>query len=78
MAEKTVGNLTAVAASDFNADQASGRVTPAVTPNANHIQIRNSNTAAYNVWYTVYATCPNVMAPISSDPRIENDGSGNM
>lgn len=75
MANKTVGNLTAQAAADFNADQTTGRVTP-VNSNANHIQMRNNNNSTYSVWYTVFATCPNAIAPISTDPRIENDGSG--
>lgn len=73
MAEKTVGNLTPQAAADFNADQSSGRVTPN-TQSANHIQVRNNNTSAYVVWYTVYATCDGSV--IETDPRIENDGSG--
>lgn len=75
MAEKTVGNLTAQAAADFNADQTTGRVIP-TNSSATHIQMRNNNNSTYDVWYTVFATCTNVIAPISTDPRIENDGSG--
>ena len=73
MSEGSTGNLTADAASDFNADQSSGEVTPN-NSNANHIQMRNNNTAAYDVWYTVYATCGDSV--IDTDPRIENDGGG--
>jgi len=73
MSQGSTGNLTATAASDFNADQSTGEVTPN-TQSANYIQIRNNNTAAYNVWYTVYATCGDM--EIDTDPRIENDGSG--
>lgn len=73
MSEGSTGGLSADAASDFNADAASGRVTPN-SRNANHIQIRNNNMQAYDVWYTVYATCGDSV--IDTDPRIENDGSG--
>lgn len=73
MSEGSTGGLTADAASDFNADAASGRVTPN-SKNANHIQIRNNNMTAYDVWYTVYATCGGSV--IDTDPRIANDGSG--
>ena len=75
MSEGSTGGLTAVAASDFNADVSSGEVTPN-SQSANNIQIRNNNSAAYEVWYTVYATCDDMV--IDTDPRIENDGSGNM
>ena len=73
MSEGSTGGLTADAASDFNADAATGRVTPN-KQNASHIQIRNNNMSAYDVWYTVYATCGSDV--IDTDPRIENDGSG--
>ncbi len=73
MSEGSTGGLTAEAASDFNADASSGKVTPD-SQNANHIQIRNNNMSAYDVWYTVYATCDDSV--IDTDPRIENDGSG--
>ena len=73
MSEGSVGNITSDAASDFNADQSSGEVTPN-SQNAGHIGMRNNNTAAYDVWYTVHATCGDSV--IDSDPRIENDGSG--
>jgi len=73
MSEESIGDLSADAASDFNADASSGRVTPD-SQNANHIQIRNNNTASYDVWYTGYATCDDAI--IDTDPRIENDGSG--
>jgi hypothetical protein len=75
MSEGSTGGLTPKAASDFNADVASGEVTPN-SQNPNSIQIRNNNSAAYDVWYTVYATCDDMV--IDTDPRIENDGSGNM
>lgn len=73
MSEGSTGGLTEVAASDFNADASSGVVTPN-SQNPNQIQIRNNNMQAYDVWYTVYATCGD--AVIDTDPRIENDGSG--
>ena len=68
------GGISSTAASDFSANQSSGVVTP-TNSNANHIGMRNNNTAAYDVWYTVYATCEGAPT-INSDPRIENDGSG--
>lgn len=68
------GNISAVAATDFNADQSSGLVSPAGNPNPNHIQIRDDNTEAYDIWYTVTATCGG--STIELDPRIENDGTG--
>jgi len=68
------GSISTVAASDFNADQSSGLVSPAGNPNTNHIQIRDNNTQAYDIWYTVTATCGS--STIELDPRIENDGSG--
>jgi hypothetical protein len=68
------GNISAVAASDFNADMSSGVVTP-LSSSANHILIRDNNTDVYDIAYTVYANCNGVM--IDSDPRVENDGSGN-
>lgn len=67
------GNISAVAASDFNANQSTGVVTP-VSQSDRHISIRDKNTQAYTVWYTVMATCGS--ATINSDPRIVNDGSG--
>jgi len=67
------GNISAVAAADFNADMTSGRVTP-VSQNCRHIQIRDNNTAAYDIAYTVYANCGGTL--IDSDPRVENDGTG--
>jgi hypothetical protein len=74
MQAKSVGNLKPpVVPADFSADPTTGVVTPA-TRNDTHIQMRNQNSAAYDVWYTVYATCSSVT--IETDPRIENDGSG--
>ena len=70
------GNISEVAASDFNADQSSGLVTPAGNPNPNHIGIRDNDTHAYEIWYTVTATCGS--STIELDPRIVNDGSGNL
>jgi len=68
------GNISAVAARDFDADMSSGVVTP-VTQSDRHILIRDNNTDVYDVNYTVYADCGNGL--IDSDPRVENDGSGN-
>ena len=67
------GNISSTAASDFNANQGSGVVTP-VSGSANHILIRDNNSAAYDIWYTVFASCGG--STIKSDPRLENDGSG--
>ena len=67
------GNISAVAASDFNADMASGRVTP-ISQSDRHILMRDNNTDVYDIAYTVYASCDGVM--IDSDPRVENDGNG--
>ena len=68
------GGISAVAASDFNADQSSGVVRPAGNPSSNHIGIRDNNTQAYDIWYTVTATCGT--STIELDPRIVNDGTG--
>ncbi|HEY5775509.1 MAG TPA: hypothetical protein VIS57_05425 [Xanthomonadales bacterium] len=69
------GNISAVAAADFNADQTSGVVSP-ISQSANHILIRDNNTQAYDIAYTVYARCEGGSSVIDSDPRVENDGSG--
>jgi hypothetical protein len=66
------GNIGEVAAGDFDADQATGVVTP-VTNSANHILIRDNNSAAYDIWYQVSASCGG--KTIYTDPRIENGGS---
>ena len=73
--ENSTGNINEVAAVDFNADQVSGRVNP-VSANANHILIRDYNSAEYDIWYTVYARCSGDNSMINSDPRVENDGTG--
>lgn len=67
------GSISSVAASDFNANSASGLVAP-ISQSANHIGIRNNNTQAYDIWYTVTATCGG--STIELDPRVENDGTG--
>ena len=67
------GNISAVAAEDFNADMGSGVVTP-ISQSDRHILIRDNNTDVYSVNYTVYADCGNGL--IDSDPRVENDGTG--
>lgn len=72
--ENNPGGLSAVAASDFNANASTGVVTPVGSPGARHIKINDHNSAAYDVWYTVYASCGGTT--ITSDPRIENDGTG--
>ncbi len=69
------GNISAVAAGDFNANQGSGVVTP-VSRNKRHISVRDNNSQAYDIWYTVYAKCAASGATINSDPRVENDGTG--
>jgi len=67
------GGISAVAAEDFNADMASGVVTP-ISQSDRHILIRDNNTDIYEIDYTVYANCGNGM--IDSDPRVQNDGTG--
>lgn len=69
------GGISAVAAADFNADQTSGIVTPE-TQSKKHILIRNYNSQAYDIWYTVYARCAGSDEMIATDPRVENDGTG--
>lgn len=71
------GNLTDAAASDFNADKATGVVNPR-NINANQIGIQNNNSAMYDIWYTVKASCVGGGSPIDTDPRVENDGTGSM
>lgn len=67
------GGISVVAASDFGANQSSGVVNP-VSQNPNHIGIRDNNTQAYDIWYTVTASCGD--STINLDPRVENDGTG--
>lgn len=67
------GNISAVAASDFDADMSSGIVNP-ISQSDRHILIRDDNTDVYDIAYTVYANCNGNL--IDSDPRVENDGSG--
>ena len=69
------GNISQVAAEDFDADQGSGIVSP-VSQNARHILIRDNNSEAYDIWYTVYAVCEGNGSTITTDPRVENDGTG--
>ena len=68
--------ISDVAASDFGADKATGVVTSPVSQNWKHIGIRDDNTAAYEVWYTVNAKCAGGTGKLSTDPRIQNDGTG--
>lgn len=75
--ENSTGNISPTAAVDFDADQGSGRVNP-VSSNANQILIRDYNSAVYDIWYTVYAICSGDNSVIDSDPRVENDGTGNQ
>jgi len=69
------GNLTADAALDFNANQATGIVSP-TSQRDNHIAIMDYNHKAYTVWYKVYAACGG--DEINSDPRVVNNGSGSL
>jgi hypothetical protein len=69
------GNISSVAAGDFNANQGSGIVTP-VSNSARHILIRDDNSEAYDIYYTVFANCVGGSSTIDSDPRVENDGTG--
>ena len=65
------GGIGSMAASDFNADEVSGVVTP-VSSSGNHILIRDNNSQAYDIWYTVSASCGG--NTIYTDPRFENGG----
>lgn len=67
----TPGGIGSDAASDFNADEVTGIVTPK-TKSGNHILIRDNNSAEYDIWYTVSASCGG--KTIDLDPRIENGG----
>jgi len=67
------GDISAVAAEDFDADMATGVVTP-ISQSERHILIRDNNTDIYEINYTVYANCGNGL--IDSDPRVVNDGTG--
>ncbi len=67
------GNISPVAAADFNADPGTGIVSP-ISKNDRHIGIRDNNSQAYEIAYTVYATCGGAL--INSDPRVVNDGTG--
>jgi hypothetical protein len=66
------GNIGGVAASDFDADEVTGVVTP-VSNSANHILIKDDNSEPYDIWYKVSASCGG--KTIYTDPRIENGGS---
>jgi len=65
------GGIGSIAASDFNADEVSGVVTP-VASSGNHILIQDNNSQAYDIWYTVSASCGG--NTIYTDPRVENGG----
>ena len=67
------GNLSNVAASDFQADPNSG--VASTSPSAGGgITMNDANTAEYSIWYRVKASCDG--REIAFDPRIENDGTG--
>ena len=68
--------ISADAASDFNADEGTGLVTPNAPQTPRHIQIRDNNEEKYDIWYTVYAKCAAGGLTIDADPRIKNDGTG--
>jgi hypothetical protein len=67
--------ISEVAASDFNADEGTGVVTPKLKK-PKHIQIRDHNSEEYDIWYTVSAYCAASDSTIDMDPRIRNDGTG--
>ncbi|NOR20520.1 MAG: hypothetical protein GQ538_10590 [Xanthomonadales bacterium] len=69
------GGLTAAAAADFVANQATGIVSTTGS-SGNHLAIRNYNSQSYTVWYRIYATCNG--EEINSDPRVVNDGTGSL
>jgi hypothetical protein len=69
----TWGGLSATAAADFNADQATGRIS---TGTGNSVTIQAANSRAYSVWYRVEASCGG--KTIYFDPRLENDGTGSL
>lgn len=66
--------ISQVASDDFGADIDTGEITQPVSENDSHIGVRDDNTAAYDIWYTVTAKCGSTT--INTDPRIKNDGSG--
>ena len=72
--EKGQVGISQVASDDFGADMETGNITNPVSQNDHHMGVRDNNTEAYDVWYTVYAQCGGVK--ISTDPRIKNDGTG--
>ena len=69
------GGLSLQAAADFNADANSGwaRTNPA---SGREITMSAANTAAYDIWYRVTASCAGEPNDIEFDPRVENDGTG--
>lgn len=68
------GGLTPDAASDFNADAASGWAQTSPAPGGG-IEMSDANGSAYTLWYRVRASCSG-QADIWFDPRIENEGTG--
>jgi len=67
------GGLSATAAADFGADASTGSIP---TGKGNSITIQDHNSQAYSVWYRVAATCGG--STIYFDPRMENDGTGQI
>lgn len=71
------GNLSEVAARDFDADPVSGRVKARVDGNA--LVFNNRNSAPYSIWYKVVVepckmNASDRRSPIEFDPRIDNRG----
>lgn len=77
-----MGQLPAEVGNDFDVDLATGKVAPINNAQSyTKFDFRNSNQAAYTVWYRVDAVCVSRMGqqigdPVSSDPRIINRGRG--
>lgn len=71
--KKRVGAIKGEAQNDFGADR-DGRI-DAVTINGQYMSIRNMNSKAYEIWYTLIAMqCGDSTITATSDPRIKNHG----
>lgn len=71
---KKVGNISQTAQGDFGATS-KGDIT-AATINGQYMSVRDMNSAAYDIWYTLYAhQCGNATNTATSDPRVRNHGN---
>jgi len=67
------GNLSEVAASDFNADAGTGEVKLTRVGN-NRAKFYDTNTANYSIWYNVFAELCGTGRTIELDPSVTNRG----